>query len=398
MKIQIFCFSLLVITAGVLYAAKGPTPMEVEEPKPTSDFTPFADQPEEVLKNIASSLSDTSLARFGEASRRLHTIAQAELETRLSYRWATGTIIQKPFHAHEGSVYSVFVSNDGNIVSVGEKDKRIYIWQWNGKTYQKMRLMTDDVNRDIWHAAFSPITDRLVLRHSDGITNVWDVQAGTKFNQCDLGQGGRTVLFPDGTTLAVLPRNGIIELWNLGTCVPKKINTHLRSMLFEPAISPDGKKIAFREEQLGPIDVWNLETSEQENQFTFNERDVRLAFLPGGKLIAYRNNSYAHKFFVWDVETLKQISMFDYDDFRNMQEIVLSQNGNLFAGWSQWRSKIVIWNLESGKIVRELLMTRAVTRLAFSPDDKMLVASCENGDIYTYQAMLPEKKEAQSKK
>ena len=71
MKIQIFCFGLMLVLAGIIYAAEKqfevpqPVAQKKEEPQTLSeDFNLLKGQPDHILKKIASNLSDADLKRL----------------------------------------------------------------------------------------------------------------------------------------------------------------------------------------------------------------------------------------------------------------------------------------------------------------------------------------------
>jgi len=388
MRIQIFCFSLLFIAAGIVYAAEVP----IKEPKASpEDFSLLADQPDNVLANIASNLSEPDLIRFGRVSRRFHTIAQAESETRASYLWKNGDIISNNFHAHNGSVKAVFVTNDDTIVSVGQSDRHIYVWQWDGAAYQKAKEIIDGVASDIWRASFSSASNRLVLLHLNQLITIWDIQTGNILNQFNMGHDSFLAASPDGARLAISKPNqdGIIILLDAikGTEI-KQINTGFDT-IWTIAFSPDGKKLAASALSDGfAKKVWDL-TTYKESTFPFTKGHAQLSFLPNGELIA---TNRTQPLLFWDVQTGKQISAWKWPG-TVLGNIELAHNGSILA--ANHGKKIDIYHFQAGKVLRELDSTNFVRSLAFSSDDKMLVAGCINGDIVTWKV---QKKKAKSTK
>ncbi len=408
MRIQIFCVSLLLMITGIVYAAVpiGTPKVEAKKEEPKSapeDFSSLAGQPDNVLAEIASHLSNEDLARFQLVSRKFRDIGQTEFEKRPSYLWKHGEIIQESFHAHEGPVYSLFVSNNGNIISVGYDD-RIDVWQWDGKQYTKIREMIDDVNSVIFHARFSRAANRLVLSHANNIINVWDIQAGKKIKQFDIGVSYFVVLSPDGTTIASRSAAEDIEFWDVVKGVrTKQITAAMTGYHVEIgslAFSTDGKKLASSSQSEDePVLIWNVETLKQENQFTFNKKYVSFLFLPDNKLIAYQYEiEPTPTYLIWDVETNELIANLDLKDpgVKSLRDLAFSHDGALVAEGVKG-DILPVWYVRTKKIVQTLHTKNQILSLAFSPDDKMLVAGCENGDIITWKTQ-PKKKEAKSTK
>ncbi len=419
MRIQIFCFSLLLMITGIVYAAAAPieTPkaeVKKEESKAApEDFSSLGEQPDNVLAEIASHLSDADLARFQLVSRKFRVIGQAEFETRANYLWKHGEIIPNQFHAHEGSVEAVFVSNNGNIISVGA-DSRIYVWKWDGEKYKKIGSIIDDVNSLMWDTQFSRAENRLVIRHRNNIINVWDVQAGKKINQFEAAGNAIyiSVLSPDGMTLAIV-RLGIgdIEFWDVvkGAMI-KQITSEMtpyHGEIWSLAFSTDGKKLASSSQKSEPVCIWDVETLALENQLAFSQEFVKLLFLPGNKLIAYKSKTEPIErgvngvtVSVWDVETNKLMAELGLENptVTYLQDLAFSHDGALVAE-GVTGNILPVWYIKTKKIVtvRRLNTKNQIYPLTFSPDDKMLVAGCENGDIVTWKAQ-PKKKEAKSTK
>jgi len=149
-------------------------------------------------------------------------------------------------HAHNGQVKAVFVTNDDKIVSVGNTDRHIYIWQWDGAKYTKIKEIIDGVNSDIWRANFSSTSNRLVLLHHNQINTIRDIQTGNILNQFDMGHDEFLAVSPDGARLVISKPNqdGIIILLDAieGTEI-KRINTGF-DIIWSIAFSPDGEKLA----------------------------------------------------------------------------------------------------------------------------------------------------------
>ncbi len=415
MKIQIFCFSLMLITAGLIYAAvpkeMPKEPSKQEEPKTSpQDFKRLEDLPDFELSNIASKLPYADLGRFEGVSSRFQKIAQAEFKNRLGdagYLWAKGEIIPNQFHAHEVVVNSVFVSNNGSIVSVGSTDRHISVWKWDGTVYKKIRQMTDDFNYNyyfIFQAEFSPAENRLVLRHAHNIINVWDVQAGKKINQFNIGVSYFVALSPNGTTIASRSEAENIEFWDAVKGVKTKqitaAMTGYRDEIRYLAFSTDGKKLASSSQSEDePVLIWNVETLALENKFKFNKEYADLLFLPDNKLIAYQHETEPPPtYLIWDVETSELIGNLEVNvrGVKQLRHLAFSHDGALVAE-GVTGNILPVWSIRTKKIVQTLHTKNQILSLAFSPDDKMLVAGCENGDIVTWKAQ-PKKKEAKSTK
>ncbi len=417
MKIQIFCFSLSLMITGIVYAAvpkEAPKePSKQEEPKTSpQDFKQLEDLTDFELSNIASKLPYADLGRFEGVSQRFQEIAQAEFKNRLGdagYLWTKGDIIPNQFHAHEGQIAALFFSKDGSIVSVGEDDRHINVWKWDGNIYKRIMQLVDDVEDDFFRSAFSSESNRLALLHYNGVITTWDVQTGQKISRINAVNTSRLAFSPDGSVLATTTdyqNPGIINFWDVSTGTKTKEITaemsgyhhEIRSIAF----SPDGKHLAsgqsFKRE---PITIWNVEDLTKEKQLKLNIIDAILLFLPDGKLIAYNDKL---PITIWDAQTMHPIATLKYEHQANVEPMRLSHDANLFAGRPLGgnEKKVVIWHIQSGKILRELdtmgeAMQYRDDELAFSTDDKMLVAGCSNGDIMTWKAQ-PKKKEVKSTK
>lgn len=160
------------------------------------------------------------------------------------------------------------------------------------------------------------------------------------------------------------------------------------------AFHPDGKLLVSAGTE-GKIRLWNLETGRLVRQIyprgkTVEDRIVAaptrrriesIAFSPDGKMIgeAAAETTLATSLRLWDPEDGEEIRLLAHD-VQNMRCLAFTPDGKLIAtnmrDPSKWGHKIVLRDLETGKIVAELREDRlAASLIAFSADGKKLASA-----------------------
>ena len=170
----------------------------------------------------------------------------------------------------------------------------------------------------------------------------------------------------------------VIRLWDIAT--GKELPRLERAdgcFPYSFAFSPDGKTLAVGSCQFG-VFLWDLTTGKHTKHLkTPNEMIRAIAFTPDGKtLIASAGNTIIHG--TW--RRLRNsrtagpaegiIPSRPLPGRRPAR--ASSANGGKMDG-------IALWDMKSGKVVREWPVTASVTSLAFSPDGKTLVSGESDG-------------------
>jgi len=124
--------------------------------------------------------------------------------------------------------------------------------------------------------------------------------------------------------------------------------------------------------------VWDL-TTYKESTFPFTKGHAQLSFFVGW---GTHCQSEGVNTAILGCRTGKQLSAWKWTS-TVLGTMELAHNDSILA--TNQGKKIVIYHIQSGKLLRELDSTNFVRPLAFSPDDKMLVAGCTNGDILTWK-------------
>ena len=135
------------------------------------------------------------------------------------------------------------------------------------------------------------------------------------------------------------------------------------------AMSGDGRMLAAGEIS-GFIRVWNaIENKPLEQSFKLPGSPSQVLFSSDGKLLAATHNQTAY---VWDVATAKELHKFPIgNDGRFDNFVVIAPNNKLLAAPGSTMSSVVVWDLISGKKLKELPCS-SYREAVFSADSKSL--------------------------
>jgi WD40 repeat protein len=181
--------------------------------------------------------------------------------------------------------------------------------------------------------------------------NRWDASTGRFRNAIPVrgyGENGIAAAFsPDGSTLALSPAEGLVDVWDLTS--GKLIWTLSDQDLFRIdslAFSPDGSILvaAF----YGRVVAWNFGSGEVFWKKNFTEKQTGpIALSPDVSLIAVGAESAVE---VWDL--LNGARLFDFDaPTRNVTALSFSPDGKLLAAGDAM-GKIFQWDAKTGHCLR----------------------------------------------
>jgi hypothetical protein len=280
---------------------------------------------------------------------------------------------EPPLHevSHSGAVFVVAWSPDGKLLaSAGQNGTVILTEAATGK--EARRFQADGAVKGL---VFSPDGKKLALRGTGESLALYDPATGKRVNT--LGRGlemyvGQHLAFSaDGKSVtAVGFGERLTWQFTQGGASGSKMGGPQTGCA---AISPDGSRTAWGYAN-GQV---HLSDPNGGNFQILNVGAVQsLAFAPGGRLLASGNADKLVR--LWEVGG-RQVRRFEGLEAVPYR-LTFSANGKTLAAMASGGMTVRVWDVERGRVRRQLTALRApITGLALSPDGKTLATAGDDG-------------------
>ncbi|MCB8762421.1 hypothetical protein L2E68_19215 [Planktothrix agardhii 1029] len=237
---------------------------------------------------------------------------------------------------HSGSVNSVAISPDGQILVSGSDDKTITIWDLS--TGQELRTLTG---------------------HSESVNSV--------------------AISPDGQTLLSGSRDNTIKIWQLSTGEELRTLTGHSESVNSVAISPDGQILVSGSDDK-TITIWDLSTGQKLRTLTGAGSINSLAISPDGQILASSHTVmgsmgclFDTTIKIWQLSTGVELRTLTVDFELDIISLAISPDGQTLVIVGDYT--ITIWDLSTGQELGTLTgHSESVNSVAISPDGQTLVS------------------------
>ena len=290
---------------------------------------------------------------------------------------------------HEGPVWSLALSADGQRLFSSSYDNTIRLW--DARTSKQLKVL-EGHEAPVWSLAQSIDGKRIVSGSEDKTIRIWDTRTGEQLKVLR-GHGWAVTslaLSTDGQRIISGSEDKTIRIWDTQTGEQLKVLKGHGWGVTSLALSTDGQRIISGSEDK-TIRIWDTQTGEQLKVLEGHEAPVwSLAISANrGRVVS---GSYDSTIRVWDIRTGEQLKVLKGHE-GPVWSLAISPDGDRIISGSEDRT-IRLWDARTGE-QRQILKGHegAIWSLAISLDGNRIFSGSYDNTIRLWTAQTTEQVE-----
>ena len=272
---------------------------------------------------------------------------------------------------HQGKVYQMKFSGDGQLLASAGKDGIVKLWDVNTGQVQDLKGHKGLV----WHVEFSQDDQLLASAGVDGMVRLSDVNTGQV--QALKGHHGwvkQLEFSPDGQLIATAGVDGMVRLSDVNTGQVQALKGH-QGWVEQLEFSQDGQLLASAGED-GIVRLWDLKTRQVQELKGHRGWVKQLEFSPDGQLLASAGEDRIVRLWVLNTGQVQE--------FKGHEGLVwqleFSPDGQLLASAGDY-GMVRLSDVNTGQVQELKGHQGKVSQVAFSPDGQLLASAGDDRTV-----------------
>jgi WD40 repeat protein len=271
------------------------------------------------------------------------------------------------YQGHAGAIHALAFSPDSKRLATCGRDYTLRIWETDSEE-EVTRFVAADV--PVLSAAFSPDGTSIVSGSHDNVLRLWDIASGrlTRSFEGHSSSVASVTFAPNGKTLASADHHGTLRLWDVASGKDTLADLHAGQVQSVGFAAETGE--VFLSTDTGATSVGRVSNGQIVRRFAKPDmKSPNLCLSPDGKILIWMDpdNGNLH---AWGNSEGKELYKLE-GQYHGL--ISFAQDSRHFA-LAAGDDNVRIWDAATGREVRRLQRSGAVSLLAFSPDGKTLAA------------------------
>ena len=270
---------------------------------------------------------------------------------------------------HEGTVYSVNFSSDGQTLATASGDNTVKLWSQNG---QELRTLEGHDGK-VLSVSFRSDSQTLATASEDKTVKLWNLEGQVLQTLVGHEDKVHSVSFsPDGQTLATASEDGTAKLWSLDGQELRTFRGHNQAVL-EVTFSPDGQTIATASFDQ-TVKLWTLAGTERQTLTGHKDAVFSVSFSPDGQTIATGSMDKTAKLWRLDGKVLHSLKGHN----NTVTSVRFSPDGQTIVTGSRDET-VKVWGYDGQHLQTLTGHSSWVWSVGFSPDSQTIAtASVDN--------------------